>query len=103
MVSIFAVIKTSPKIDLIARWDYNFGDGYKQNFAGDKIAFIPFAPNHEFNFILGAVSWQAHKNVWLIPNIKFAIYSENDLLNDGEGYEKPGSDLYTNFTLWFKF
>jgi hypothetical protein len=103
MVSIFAVIKGSPKIDFIARWDSNFGDGYEQDFAGDKIEFIPFAPNHEFNFILGAVSWQAHNNVWLIPNIKYTAYSENELLKDDEEYQKPGSDIYANFTLWFKF
>jgi hypothetical protein len=103
VASVFAVFKASPQIDLIARWDYNFGDGYQQSFSGNKIAFIPFAPDHEFNFIIAALSWQAHKNVWIIPNIKYATYSENDLLKEGEDYEKPGDDLYTNLTLWFKF
>lgn len=103
IASIFAAYKASSKIELIARWDYNFGDGYKEGFAGHKIAFIPFAEDHEFNFFIGAVSWQAHKNVWLVPNIKFTTYLENDLLKSDQDYEKPKDDLYLNFMLYFKF
>ncbi|MFC2166165.1 hypothetical protein ACFLT2_14350, partial [Acidobacteriota bacterium] len=80
IASLFVIFKPSEKVDLIGRWDYNFGDGYKSSFSGEKIDYIPFANNHEFNWVLVAVSWQAHKNVWLIPNIKFASYSKNDLL-----------------------
>ena len=61
------------------------------------------ARNHEFDFVMAALSWEAHKNVWIIPNLKFAVYSENDLLKDAPDYEKPGNDVYTNLTLWFKF
>ena len=103
VASFFAIFKASEKVELIGRWDYNFGDGYKSSFKGSGIAYIPFANNHEFNFFLAAVSWQAHKNVWLIPNIKFASYSENDMLKSEGNYEKPGNDLYAYMTLYFKF
>jgi hypothetical protein len=103
VASAFVVFKPSDKVDLIMRWDGNFGDGYKTNFAGQKVAYIPFAPNHEFNWFLAAVSWQAHKNVWIIPNIKYTTYSENDTLVGTSGYEKPGDDLFAYMTLYFKF
>jgi hypothetical protein len=103
IASLFVIFKPSEKVDLIGRWDYNFGDGYKSSFSGEKIGYIPFAKNHEFNWILIAVSWQAHKNVWLIPNIKFASYSKNDLLEASPTYTKPGNDVYAYLTLYFKF
>ena len=58
---------------------------------------------YKFNFFIGAVSWQAHKNVWIIPNIKFTTYSENSNMKDISIYEKPGNDVYAYMTLWFKF
>ena len=103
IASIFVVYKPNDKIDLIGRWDYNFGDGWKKDFNGSKVAYVPFAKNHEFNFFIAALSWQAHKNVWIIPNLKLAVYSENDLMKDSLDYQKPGNDVYTNLTLWFKF
>ena len=103
IASIFAIYKPSEKIDLIGRWDHNFGDGWKQSFNGAKVDYVPFAKNHELDFFIAAISWQAHKNVWIIPNLKFAVYSENDFMKDELDYQKPGNDLYTNLTLWFKF
>ncbi len=103
IASIFAIYKPSEKIDLIGRWDHNFGDGWKLNFDGASVAYVPFADNHEFDFFIVSLSWQAHKNVWIIPNLKLAAYSENDLMKDEPDYQKPGNDLYTNLTLWFKF
>ena len=101
--SVFAVIKADENLELIGRYDMNFGNGYKESFSGDKIAFVPFAENHEFSFIIAALSWQVVKNVWLIPNMKFATYKENEDMKNVEGYEKPESDAYANFTVWFKF
>jgi hypothetical protein len=105
ILSLFAVIKAGEKIELIGRYDMNFGEGYRSDFSGNKIAFIPFAKDHEFSFIIAAISWEAAKNVWLIPNMKFAAYKENEDLkvSPAEDYQKPGSDLYANLTLWFKF
>lgn len=103
IASIFMVYKPNDKIDLIGRWDYNFGEGWKKDFDGSKVAYVPFAKNHELSFFIAALSWQAHKNVWIIPNLKLAVYSENDLMKDSLDYQKPGNDVYTNLTLWFKF
>ncbi len=103
IVSAFGVFSVGKTIELIARYDWSFGDGYKENFSGSKIDFIPFAENHEFGFLIGAISWQVVKNVWLMPNIKYTAYRENDLLKDEEGYAKPKNDLYGNVTLYFKF
>ncbi len=36
------------------------------------------------------------KNVWLMPNIKYTAYKENDILNKIEGYSKPKDDVYGN-------
>jgi hypothetical protein len=103
VASIFVIFKASEKIELIGRWDNNFGDGYKTSFSGNKVAYIPFANNHEFNWFLAAISWEAHKNVWIIPNIKYTSYSTNDELEASPAYEKPGNDLYAYLTLYFKF
>jgi len=95
--SVFAVIKVAKDLELIGRYDRAFGDGFETSFQGYKISYIPFADNAVSNLIIGAVSWNATKNVWLIPNIKYVIYDDLD-----EG-EKPSEDIYANLTLWFKF
>jgi predicted porin len=95
--SIFAVIKAGEKVELIGRYDMNFGDGYKTSFKGTKVAYVPFANNHEFSFAIAAVSFNVHKNVWLIPNIKLTMYKDPDI-----GI-KADNDFYGNLTLWFKF
>jgi hypothetical protein len=98
ILSAFAVIKAGDKAEVIARYDKNFGDWYEQKFKGSGISYVPFANYHSNSFFIGAVSYQVHKNVWLIPNIKYTIYDENDLFE-----ETPGNDVYGNLTLWFKF
>ncbi len=95
--SAFAVIKAADDLELIVRYDRAFGDGFENSFQGSKISYIPFADNAVSNLFIGAVSWNATKNVWLIPNIKYVFYGEPD-----EG-DKPSEDIYANLTLWFKF
>lgn len=97
VLSVFTVIKAGEKTEIIARYDRNFGDGFQESFKGSGIAYVPFANNVESNFVIGALSFQAWKNVWIIPNIKYTFYNDPD-----EG-EKPGSDMYANLTLWYKF
>lgn len=97
ILSVFAVVKAGDKLDLIGRYDMNFGDGYKKSYAGHGISYVPFADNMEFSFIIAALSYQVHKNVWIIPNVKFTAYKD-----PAEG-EKPDGDFYGNLTLWFKF
>lgn len=71
----------------------------ESNFKGTGIDYIPFAnnPGAPFNLIIAGISWNAARNVWLIPNIKYVFYGDPD-----EG-EKPSEDVYANFTVWFKF
>lgn len=97
ILSAFAVIKAGEKIELIGRYDLNFGEGYRENFNGSQIDYVPFAYNHEFHFVIAALSYQVYKNVWIIPNVKFTMY------NDPEIGEKAGNDFYGNLTLYFKF
>lgn len=97
ILSAFAVIKTGEKVELIGRYDMNFGDGYKTSFKGSGISYVPFADNHEFHFVIAALSYQVHKNVWIIPNVKFTMYNDPD-----EG-EKADNDFYGYLTLYFKF
>jgi hypothetical protein len=97
VLSAFAVIKAGEKVELIGRYDMNFGDGYKESFKGYKVAYVPFADNHEFSFVIAALAYQVHKNVWIIPNVKMAMYQDPD-----EG-EKADNDFYGYLTLYFKF
>lgn len=97
--SAFAVVKAAKDVEIIARYDRMFGDGFENNFKGHKISYVPFAdnPRAPFNLVIGGISWQAAKNVWLIPNIKYVFYEEPDI------GEKPSEDVYANMTIWFKF
>ena len=97
VISVFFVINGGKNIELLGRFDKYFGEGYKINYSGSKVDYIPFAENAESNLIIGAVSYQIHKDVWLIPNVKYVFY------NEVEGGEIPSDDAYANLTLWFKF
>lgn len=97
ILSAFAVVKAGEKMEIIGRYDMNFGDGYKTSFKGTGISYVPFADNHEFSFALLALTYQVHKNVWIIPNVKFSVYRDSD-----QG-EKAGNDFYGYLTLYFEF
>ncbi|UCE42794.1 MAG: hypothetical protein JSV17_07540 [Candidatus Aminicenantes bacterium] len=97
VISVFAVIYAGKNIELIGRFDKYFGEGYKTNYSGSLVDYIPFAENAESNFFIGAFSYQIHKDVWLIPNVKYVYYTEM------EEDVTPSSDAYINLTLWFKF
>ena len=94
--SAFIIFPALKRIDFIARYDKNWGGGYTDFWKGSKVSYIPFNNYAEPNVFIGAVSWQAHKNVWLIPNIKNVGYS-----NPRE--EKSKGAVYVNLTLWFKY
>lgn len=99
VISGFVVIKATKDLDVIARYDRMFGDGFENNFSGDGISYIPFAsdPGAAFNLVIAGVSWQAAKGVYLIPNVRYVFYGEPEVGS------KPSEDLYANFTVWFKF
>jgi hypothetical protein len=93
LFSVFSVLKVSKKVECIVRYDKMFD----ANPQADSIVYLRFSPDAPSNLMIGALSWQAGKNVWIIPNFKYVFYTMPD-----EG-EKPGDDLYLNMTLWFKF
>jgi hypothetical protein len=93
LFSIFSVLKVSEKVECVLRYDKMFD----ANPQADKIVYMRFSPDAPSNLLIGALSWQVAKKVWIIPNIKYVFYGTPD-----EG-EKPGDDVYLNMTLWFKF
>ena len=99
IISAFGVFKAAEHVEFIARYDRMFGNGFESNFEGTGIEYIPFAdnPGAPFNLLIAGISWNAAKNVWLIPNIKYVFYG------DPEEGEKPSEDVYANFTVFFKF
>ncbi|MFQ6070812.1 MAG: hypothetical protein ACE5LC_09870 [Candidatus Aminicenantales bacterium] len=99
LISAFSVLKAAKELEIIARFDRMFGNGFRSKFNGSGVSYVPFAdnPGAPFNLIIGAVSWNVAKDVWLIPNIKYVIYDHP------EGGEKPGEDIYANLTVFFKF
>ncbi|MFP4081988.1 MAG: hypothetical protein ACLFVG_04425 [Candidatus Aminicenantes bacterium] len=99
LISGFVVVKAAKDVDVIARCDRMFGEGFEDHFKGDGVSYVPFAnrPGAPFNLFIGGISWEAAKNIWLIPNIKYVFYDDPDV------GEKPSKDIYTNMTVWFKF
>lgn len=95
--SIFAVVKAREKVDIIARYDKTFGNGFEDNYNGSRISYIPFADDSTSHLIIGGASWEVAGNVWLIPNIKYVFY---DLPDVGI---KPDDNIYANMTVFFKF
>lgn len=99
VLSAFAVYKAAKNLEFIARFDRMFGNGFESKFKGQGVSYIPFAnnPGAPFNLIITGISWNAAKDVWLIPNLKFVVYGDPDI------GEKPGNDVYANMTVYFKF
>lgn len=88
----FIVLKASHKIDFIARYDRTIGE----HVSGD-VSYVPFSNAGLVNFLIAGISFSVADNVWIVPNIKYAFYSKPD------GGEKPGSDVYTLITFYWKW
>jgi len=92
MFSGFAVISASEKMDIIARYDKMLEEPVQKT-----ISYIPFSTEAPSNLIMGGISYEIAKSIWVIPNVKYVFYDEPD-----EG-ETPGDDMYVNLTFWWKF
>ncbi len=92
MLSGFAVISASKKLDFIARYDKMLGEPI-----ASTISYIPFSTAAPSNLIIGGISYEIAKSIWIIPNVKYVFYDEPD-----EG-ETPGDDAYINLTFFWKF
>ena len=93
LASVFAVIKASEKIELIARVDAAISSDWKEKFKGSGIGYIPFANYSKPILLIAGFSIEAAKNIWVIPNVKYITYA-GDIFKD---------DVYANLTLFFKF
>ena len=79
----------SRKWDLVTRIDYLLDPSVK----GNGIDYIPFDPTARATALFGGVDIKLHKNVDIMPNVKYVTYDTND-----EGI-RPDADLYLNLTL----
>jgi hypothetical protein len=93
LLSIFGVIKVLESVEFLTRYDRMFSP----NPSGAKISYIPFSNVSSSHFVIGGLSWEAEKNIWFIPNIKYVFYEQP------ESGVKPSDDLYLNITVFFKF
>ncbi len=92
MLSGFAVISATKKLDFIARYDKMLGEPIEST-----IDYIPFSTAAPSNLIIGGISYEIAESIWLIPNVKYVFYDEP---NEGE---TPGDDAYINLTFFWKF
>ena len=92
-VSLFGVIKLSPRLDAVGRFDRLLDP----NPNGSKIDYIPMANNVRANVVLAGLGWSLNDNVKIIPNVKYVFYDAPEV------GEKPAADFYTYLTLYFKF
>jgi len=97
IISVFTILRAGERIEVIGRYDHTGGNGFNENFFGQRIAYIPMEVNVQPRLIIGALSWNVAKNIWIIPNLKYVFYHQD------QSKEKPEEDLYANLTLWFKF
>jgi hypothetical protein len=88
----FAVISASEKMDIIARYDKMLGEPVAKT-----VSYIPFSKAATSNLIIGGISYEIAKSIWIIPNVKYVFYDEPDV------GETPGDDAYINLTFWWKF
>lgn len=92
MFSGFAVISASNTVDIIARYDKMLGEP-----AAKTISYIPFSKESPSNLIIGGISFEIARSIWIIPNVKYVFYDKP------EAGDTPGDDFYVNVTFWWKF
>lgn len=94
LISGFAVVKAAKGLDVILRYDKMLDRPVPKT-----VDYIPFSTDATHSFIIAGLSFEAAKNIRIIPNVKLTMYDDPD----DETIEKPGNDVYANLTLWFKF
>lgn len=78
--------------DVVGRIDYLLDPSVR----GNDISYMPFDPTARATALFGGFDIKLHRNVDLMPNIKYVNYDEND---DGL---RPDDDVYLNLTLSLK-
>lgn len=75
--------------DIIGRIDYLLDPSVR----GDDIRYLPFDPTARATLLFAGIGIKLHKNVEILPNIKYLTYDKND-----EGI-RPDDDVYLSLTL----
>lgn len=91
--SIFSAVKVFSNINLFARLDRTFDP----NTSGEKISYLPFNKTAKSTFVVVGLDYSPIKNVFLMPNIEFIKYDEN------ETGVTPKSDVVPRFTFYYTF
>jgi len=76
--SAFGILRASPKINLVARWDRLLD----QVPGGEKISYIPIAEDSKGNLILLGIDVGLHDNIHVIPNLEVVTYDEANIKSD---------------------
>jgi len=89
VLSLFAIKKLHKNAWGFVRYDKMFDP----NPDGEKIAYIPFDPTAESNFILVGIDIKADEDISIVPNLEAVLYGKN---NAGI---KPNTDIIPRLTL----
>jgi hypothetical protein len=81
-----------PNWDIIGRIDYLLDPSVK----GNGIDYIPFDPTARATALFAGIDVKLHKNVDIMPNVKYITYDTND------AGIRPDDDIYLNLTLSLK-
>lgn len=92
IASSYFVLNISESFNFLLRYDKTF----EKNPEGKKISYTPFSPEAPSNFVLVAFAMKPHKDVSVIPNVKYVFYDKEDNI-------KPKSDMYMSLTFHYNF
>jgi hypothetical protein len=88
VLSAFGVVYLRTNVSVLARVDRLFDP----NPEGDRISYLPFAPDSESTLVIAGVDWKVHKNVSVIPNVQMIRYDSG-----------IDSDIHSRLTLALTF
>lgn len=93
LFSAFTVLRATPGVSLIARYDRMFDP----NPEGASIAYLPFDPRAQSNFVLLGIDFKVLEEFSLIPNVEVIRY---DRMEDGS---RPMTDVMPRLTFSYVF
>jgi len=94
LLSAFAVLKASEKVNLFARMDRNFDP----NSRAARQAYLPFDPSVGNVFLLGGFEYVVYDRFQIMPNIEAIVYDKNDATG-----VTPKTDVVPRITFFYQF
>lgn len=101
LVSLFATVRASPTVRLLARLDRVF-DPIAE---GEAIDYIPFHERAEATFLLAGLDWNPAGPLHLVPNLEAVFYGEPKV-GPGDGQPiggRPETTLLPRVTFFYTF